>query len=309
VFPSKELLQAADVFVARDASWQAELRLRQARWREHLGLPAGEVGNRPLGSRLPAGDVTSNFLTPAVARAVAEAKAEPGALVSAPRIYDNMLSSQPLAFNLFGELKSDLRFASAVGRQLWPDVLDTVDEIRFEWSPGRGDPRYLANRSAFDVALVGRDVSGTPVCVGIEVKYHEDLTQDPGSPDNPRYTEVATGSGVFRDPAASALRELPLRQIWFDHLLALSMLRDVPDGFGQTRFVLLAPSINAAAVSVDVAYRAHLTDALTYERRTLEEVVAVIASVTDARWVDDFSSRYLRPTASGHDGRGTSPRE
>jgi hypothetical protein len=280
-FPSKEVLAAADVLVAGDAPWQAELRLRQARWREQLGQPAGLAGQRRLGSRLPAGDETSNFLTPVVARAVAEAKAQPGALVSAPRIYDNMLSSQPLAFNLFAELGADLNLAGSVGHLLWPDMLDTVEEIRFEWSPGRGSRRYLANRSAFDVALIGRDASGARTCVGIEVKYHEDLTQDPGSPDNPRYLEVAAASGVFHDPAAPALQALPLRQIWFDHLLALSMTGDVPDDFARTRFVLLAPAINSAAVAVDVAYRAHLRDSLTYERRALEEVVAVIATTMD----------------------------
>jgi hypothetical protein len=282
--------------VAGDAPWQAELRLRQARWREHLGQPAGFAGQRRLGSRLPAGDETSNFLTPVVARAVAAAKAQPGALVSAPRIYDNMLSSQPLAFNLFAELGADLNLAGSVGHLLWPDMLDTVEEIRFEWSPGRGSRRYLANRSAFDVALIGRDASGARTCVGIEVKYHEDLTQDPGSPDNPRYLEVAAASGVFHDPAAPALQALPLRQIWFDHLLALSMTGDEPDDFARTRFVLLAPAINSAAVAVDVAYRAHLRDSLTYERRALEEVVAVIATTTDASWVSDFASRYLRAT-------------
>ena len=301
VFPSKDVLAAADALVASDAPWQSELRLRQARWREHLGRPAGRAGERPLGSRLPVGDETSNFLTPAVARAVAEAKAQPGALVSAPRIYDNMLSSQPLAFNLFAELKADLRLADAVGRHLWPDVLTTVDEIRFEWSPGRGDARYLANRSAFDVALLGRDGAGLPTCVAIEVKYHENLTQDPGSPDNPRYSEVATASGVFHDPAASGLRELPLRQIWFDHLLALSMTGSQPDDLRRVRFVLLAPAINAAAASVDVAYRAHLRDALTYERRTLEEVVAVIAAYTYSSWVGNFHVRYVRATSVGPD--------
>jgi hypothetical protein len=135
------------------------------------------------------------------------------------------------------------------------------------------------------VAFVGSDVNGKPACVAIEVKYHEDLTQDPGSPHNPRCSEVAAASGVFHDPAAPALRELPLRQIWFDHLLALSMTADGPGAFRRTRFVLLAPAVNVAAVSVDVAYRTHLRDALTYERRTLEEVVVVMAAVTNASWV------------------------
>lgn len=68
-------------------------------------------------------------------------------VISAPRIFDNMPSSQPPAFNLFAELGADPSAATAVCRALWPDVLPTVDEIRFEWSPGRGDARYLGNRS------------------------------------------------------------------------------------------------------------------------------------------------------------------
>ncbi len=298
VFPSREALEAADVFVAQDAPWQAELRLRQARWRQQLGQPVGMAGRRALGSRLPADDTTSNFLTPGVARAVAEAKQVPGALISAPRIYDNMLSSQPLAFNLFAELQQDLQLAGVVGRTLWPDLVDSVESIRFEWSPGRGDPRFLGNRSAFDVAWLCRDRSGAPTLVGIEVKYHEDMTQDPGSPgQNPRYSAVAASSGAFREPEDPALQALPLRQVWFDHLLALSMTG--PGGLvTHSRFVLLAPAINEAASSVDVRYRRHLQDALTYERRTLEEVAAVIASSTAADWIAAFQQRYLTPTTS-----------
>ncbi len=95
MFPTKDILEAADVLVAGDAPWQSELRLRQARWRESLGKQSGRVGNRPVGSRLPAGDRFSNFLTVVVAAAVRDAKRQRGALISAPRIYHNMLSSQP----------------------------------------------------------------------------------------------------------------------------------------------------------------------------------------------------------------------
>ena len=295
--PERETLEAADAFVPADAPWQAELRLRQARWRERLGLPAGLVGRRRLGSRLPAGDTTSNFLTPAVARAVAEVRNEPGALISAPRIFDNLLSSQPLAFNLFAELQQDLELAGRVGRVLWPDLVDEVTSIRCEWSPGRSDQQFLGNRSAFDVAWLCRDSSGAPTCVGIEVKYHEDMSQDPGSPDNPRYSAVAAASGAFRDPQEPALRALPLRQIWFDHLLALSMTGR-GDGFvSRSRFVLLAPAINEAVNAVDLGYRRHLQDALSYERRTLEEVSAVIRAATDAEWIDAFDQRYLTGTS------------
>jgi hypothetical protein len=305
IFPSKETLEAANVLVKQDAPWQAELRLRQARWREHLHQPAGEAGGRALGSRLPAGDTTSNFLTPGVASAVAAAKEQPGALISVPRIYDNMLSSQPLSFNLFGELQHDLASAGVVGRALWPDLVDEVESIRFEWSPGRGDSRFLGNRSAFDVALLCRDKTGASTCVGIEVKYHEDMTQDPGAPTNPRYSAVAASSGVFRDPEDHALRALPLRQIWFDHLLALSLVGDDADQFTRCRFVLLAPAINEAAVAVDTLYRRQLQDALTYERKTLEEVIAVIGTVIDAPWVSAFGRRYLASSSAPSEGRSS----
>jgi hypothetical protein len=168
-----------------------------------------------------------------------------------------------------------------------------VDAVRFEWSPGRGDVAFLGNRSAFDVVLSGHDSAGRSTVVGVEVKYHEDLTQDPGDPGNVRYGEVAAAAGVFRDPNAAALRALPLRQIWFDHLLALSMIGASAD---RARFVLLAPAANPAATAVDAAYRAQLSDALTYERRTLEEVAAVVRQCAGPGWADQFTKRYLLPT-------------
>lgn len=295
--PDTAQLQAHDVLVAADRPWQSELRLRQARWREHLGRPAGDHRGAPLGSLLASGDETGNFLTPTVARAVEHARQQHGALISAPRMLQNMLSSQPLTFNLFGEMWADVDLATAVGRDLWPDLVHAVTEVRFEWSPGRGDRRFLGNRSAFDVALAAVDTTGRPTLVGIEVKYHEDLTQDPGPPRSDRYDQVARTSGVFRDPDDAALRALPLRQLWLDHLLALSMVGDDPDQVAAARFVVLAPASNPAVTAADVRYRRLLSDVLTYERRTLEEVVEVIAASTTAQWVRDFRARYLAPTS------------
>ncbi|SDP11682.1 hypothetical protein SAMN05660199_03192 [Klenkia soli] len=293
--PTAETLMAADVLVRSDKPWQSELRLRQSRWRQRLGLPAGEHRGKALGSSLPAHDRVSNFLTPAVAMAVEEARGQRGALISAPRIYTNMLSSQPLTFNLFAELAADLDTATSVARRLWPDLVETVTEVRFEWSPGRGDLRFLGNRSAFDVAFAAVDSKGRPTCVGIEVKYHEDLTQDPGSTRSARYDVVARESGVFKDPDEPELRALPLRQLWLDHLLALSLIGDGDGRCAATRFVLLAPVGDLAVAAADVRYRKALSDALTYERRAIEEVVAVIAGVVSAPWIHDFRERYLLP--------------
>lgn len=37
-----------------------------------------------------------------------------GKVIKEPRIWNNLLSSQPLAFNLYGELKRDLELATSV---------------------------------------------------------------------------------------------------------------------------------------------------------------------------------------------------
>lgn len=184
-YPTAEALRAAHALVDGDKPGQAELRLRQSLWRQRLGIPPGVAGEHPVGSRLPAGDRTNNFLTPAVAATVEETRAQRGALVSAPRVYENLLSSQPMAFNLFAEAAANPSLRTAIGRAVWPDLLAVVDRVGFEWSPGRGDRAFLGNKSAFDVVIAGRDPAGRNALVGIEVKYHENMTQDPASQTTP----------------------------------------------------------------------------------------------------------------------------
>jgi hypothetical protein len=117
-----------------------------------------------------------NYLTPTIRDLVRREVIEPAhnqrKLYSRPRIFDDLLSSQPLCFNLFGELAEDLNLATAVCRELWSERVSEVTAIEFEWSPGRADPRYLDNRSAFDVIVFHTTPAGGRGFVGIEVKYH-----------------------------------------------------------------------------------------------------------------------------------------
>lgn len=98
------------------------------------------------------------------------------------------------------------------------------------------------------------------------------------------------------DSNLAALGALPLGQLWRDHLIALSVLEPGPGQVDSVLIVVLAPASNPAVTAAEARYRRLLPHALTFERRTLEEVVAVVASVSDARWVRDFRHRYLDPT-------------
>lgn len=296
--PSKELLDQHDVLVGGDSAFQATLRLRQARWRETQGLPVGLHRDMPLGSRLAlpyAEETLANYLTPTirdvVRREVIAPDPQHDKLYGKPRIFNDLLSSQPLCFNLFGELAVDLELASSVCSSLWPTSVDVVTKIDFEWSPGRGDANYLGNKSAFDVVIFHTTPAGGPGFIGIEMKYHENLRVS-AAVHKPRYDEVAERSGVFADPSADELRATPLQQIWLDHLLALSMLQS-SDGYDAGRFVLMYPEINDRCVTIGKAYEEHVRQPNSFQQVTIETFVAAIATQRDAAWVGEFSRRYL----------------
>ena len=283
--------------VASDASFQRRLREMQSRWREARGLPIGEHNGRPLGSRLAmpfARDELANYLTPTIREIVRveviDAQSGQDKLYSEPRIFNDLLSSQPLCFNLFGELKADLVLATAWARLLWPTRVARVTGIEFEWSPGRSDDRYLGNRSAFDVAVFTQTPTGGSGFIGIEVKYHEDLRVKAATHKS-RYDTVAAASDAF-GPDLEALRTPPLQQIWLDHLLALSMLQ-ADDGYDDSLFVFLYPVGNVRCAAVSTSYEELLVDRRSFQRLTLEDLVGGLAWITEADWVRAFADRYL----------------
>lgn len=235
----------------------------------------------------------ANYLTDGirdVVRAeVVDSTASAGKLFARPRIFNDLLSSQPMCFNLFGELQRDLDLATRALQALQPD-LERVSAIRFEYSPGRGDPVYTGDRSAFDVFVEYESNDGRSSFLGIELKYHESLGDRPSS-HKPRYDELAGLMGCFDSAASARLRARPLQQIWRDHLLAGSLL--AAGDFERGRFVFLYPSRNDRCAAAIADYTSTLSDATTFAAWTLESVVRAIASVTDAKWVRAFSERYL----------------
>ena len=67
----------------------------------------------------------------------------------------------------------------------------------FEHSPGRRDPRFTGDRSAFDVSVRYESPSGQRDFLGIEVKHHETLN-DKASEHRSRYDEIADVTAASR---------------------------------------------------------------------------------------------------------------
>ncbi len=271
------VLRKHHALVPTDNAFQQRARLLQALWREQHGLPVGLHRGEPLGSLIElehAKRTLANFLTDTIRDVVNHVLGpgrDPDALINENRLFGNLLSSQPLCFNLFGELARDLDVATRVVEAMMPGRVGRVTEILFEHSPGRRDPRFTGDRSAFDVFVEYDSPAGKRAFLGIEVKYHEALNDAPAE-HRERYDEIADAMGCF--PADRAkLKAKPLQQIWRDHLLSGALVRGGL-GYEEGAFVFLYPQDNAACVRALAAYRAQLEGDATFMTWTLEDVVA-----------------------------------
>lgn len=275
--------------------FQRKARILQSLWRIENSYPIGTYRGAQRGVVLSmpwAKENMANFLNTSIGDVVSkeliDAKGK-GKMYGMPRLFNNLLSSQPMAFNLFAMLKLDLNLATKVFAHLSKSRCGTVTGIEFEESPARGSKEYTGDHSAFDV-YVEFQRGQAKGFIGIEVKYHEDLRNDP-SDHHVEYDRVATDARCF-DPAKMAvLRDKPLQQIWRDHLLACSILQKDPMADGW--FVFLSPKGNAACNQAVEKYQECLICRKTFEHWNLESVVAAIRQFSDDPWIHAFEDRYL----------------
>ena len=298
-----------DCFISTDTRYRAAARLRQALWRHDRGLPLGTIRPRDqpdaafqaLGSRIDenAGRRGSNFIFPAVYALVRRevALCEDGALIETERLSSNLLSSTALVFNLLGPLALDPELATAVFRSLLPSFVHAVEGIRFETSPGRGDPRFLADHTAFDAAISVITPDGEPATVFLEVKFTEGLS-GPAAGTRPRYDEVSMALGLFVDPNSPVLRTRAVEQFWRLHMLGGLAVRHgiTPPAL----FVTIAPSLNRRVAAALALYTAELTspvatshDHVGFTAVTLERFVSAIGDAGDDRSAAYLNDRYL----------------
>ena len=298
------VLKHYDALVKSDnKQFQERARLLQSIWRKRNELPIGTHYGRKLGSRI---DITkldskySNFLTDHIREVVKEVLASnKKGLIQEERLLTNLLSSQPLCFNLFGELTSNRKLATKVFRDLTEGRIVEVEEIKFEYSPGRQDPQYTGDSSAFDVYVRFKPQHGDSGFVGIEVKYHEnpykvDAEEERRSyyKNHVRYEKIAVDMDCFLPEKLDIVRGKPIQQFWRDHLLVGSLKR--ADRFDDAFFAILQPEDNAVCTKAVKEYTTCLVaNCESVLNWTLERFHELLASYSSADWINEFRARYL----------------
>ena len=106
--PLEEIAKRYNAYEITDRSeFCRKARVLQSMWRSEQGYPVGKYRGRTLGSRLDmprAQDELHNYLTHNIRQVVRDEvldkKKSKGKMYARPRIFDDLLSSQPLCFNI-----------------------------------------------------------------------------------------------------------------------------------------------------------------------------------------------------------------
>lgn len=166
----------------------------------------------------------SNFLTSNIRGIVKQTlknrTKESHGLIQEDRLYQNLLSSQPLCFNFFSELSLDLSLATKVFRH-WVPQVSKVTNIEFEFAPNEN---FTDDNSAFDVAIEFETTEGAKGIWGIECKYTD--TFSPTVYDKPSYRNIYDANRSFFAESYASCIEPKYNQLFRNHLIALALLQN-----------------------------------------------------------------------------------
>lgn len=304
----EHVVRRHNVYFEIDTRFRRAARLLQFLWLSDHGIPTGihvqgtgeDAVTMDIGSCLSteAADAGKNFLSPAIHGLVRHEliMREEGAMIDEDRLFRNALSSMPLVFNLFGPMAIDLRLATAVFRSLLPDFVNTVEHIRFEHSPGRHDHRFLADGTAFDLAMAVITPEGEEATVFVEVKYSEDMT-GPAARLRPRYDEASKQVRLFKDPDSQLLRSLALEQLWRENMVGqLAVDHGITS---RALFITIAPRLNRRVNAACRVYRSELldlekgqSDRVGFHSLDLEAVIKELAKTGASEIAGKLWARY-----------------
>ena len=322
--PPKALLIKHNAYCAGDSAYASMKRLKASLWREEKKIPIGlnPRTKSPLGNFIEsefAIKAKPNFLTDAIKEVVLKkviensAESQNHALIEEERLWENMLSSQPLCFNLFGELSipSNKEMATSYFQVLFPEFkIKEVLKVDFEFSPGRGS--LHCDRSAFDVFVEYRNLNEELGFLGIEVKFVESLkTKRNDSLKSYQkhkecYLDIARKnpqvfSEGFLESFGTEMPKVELFQILRDHLLTFTML-SMPNENGvkkyaQGYFVFLYPKGNKNCEKAVTDYKLKLTSpeehASHFLPRYLDDFIIRLTHLHNSGWTRELKSRYI----------------
>lgn len=290
-----------------DSSFAAKARFLRSWFRVNrlhemeYGVGPDSTSETKFGNILVNGQITgSNFLLPEIFR-YAKYRCEflkKGETIQEYRLFNNMLSSQPMCFNLFFPLKSlfekDHIAAGEILKTCFPSLnIHRIVDIEIEYLPYPVS-EYLNDRTAFDAMVVFSTQTGERNILAIETKYVEKLGINTSS-DRTNQMEVVNFCPFFND-LGKQYSKSGFSQLGRNFLLA-EKFREV-NRLDKAHAVVISPEWNESSVKEIKDFRSFLMDGFqdrlfyTSLKSIITGIRQIIPKSMEA-WIRDFDLRYL----------------
>lgn len=302
-------------FVKTDNAFTRKARLLQAIHRKESGSPCGSITKRGTTYYHPnlatdGSETGCNFLSQEIfqyAKWRIEQK-QSYETINEDRLFNNFLSSQPMAFNLFVPLMSIVhtdegknKLAKVVAEQITNSDSSTfckITEVGIEFIP----PYYkecLNDKTAMDAYFLYETPDGKHGIIAIETKYTDilgtNMASDPSfaikqATENIGISQLLTDEGI----AGITKREIKLSQVYRNFLLTETVR--LHEHLDDSISIILSPKENISNEEDESCLRAILKDEYKYKFQsvTLESFVsALIREFPDIDIFREFEKRYL----------------
>lgn len=214
------------------------------------------------------------------------------------RLFNNLLSSMPMAFNLFHPLimlkEADLNALNQIVKALFPKLpIYNVESILIEFIPIPVS-KYTNDKSAMDAAILFTDDKSNNYIIAIETKYTDSLGKNKARDNKLKY-DAAIDSKLFTDEGINHISE-GCTQIYRNFLLTekYRMVENLKDSFS----IILAPEKHPSTKSEIESLLKYLKPEYHYklEKYSLEDFVKAIklkCPDSHSKWIQWFDERYL----------------
>lgn len=242
------------------------------------------------------GEAGRNFLTRQIFEVVQERLAQRGGAVEKYRLLHNMLSSQPMCFNLFGPLVKDHCLAKTLVEALVPEKISQVTRLEVEWSP---EPaiNYLNDHTAFDAFIEYQSVDGKMFGLGIETKLSEPFSQK--EYDRPEYRRwMSQPNSPWLPDGWNKVQAIGHNQLWREHLLAVAMRSQLQSPYAQVRLMLVHHPEDYECARNYLNYKSLLRDGDdSLLSLSLDQIIkcwlSVVLNEDQKHWLLSFKKRYI----------------
>ena len=229
---------------------------------------------------------------------------KPEETIKADRLFNNLLSSMPLAFNLFHPLmllhETNKNLINKIISTLFPDYnINEVEKIDIEYIP-LPIAKYTNDKSAMDAVIFFKDNAGKLNIIAIEVKYTDSLGTNKAS-ENDLKVKVAKETGYFTKEGIGFI-DKGCMQIYRNFLLTEKYR--IEEKLANSYSIILAPKDHPTTASEINSLKKYFSGDCPknkLEKYSLEDFIKIISeNISDINsemdykgWINWFYDRYL----------------